>query len=235
MEGTTEAIVLHLSKYTDKASILHAYTKESGRIQYIVYNSQRKTAGYGMFAPLSHIEIESTGSPANSNFHRLRSARLIYVPRNTQTDMTRRSIALFIAEMLYHTLRHPLADENLFDYLTQLTKNIDNNVTPENIHLQFLLQFTEYLGIMPDLEPTLSTNEVLDMQTGRLTSLQPLHKDYFTLEETQLLQTIAQAQHCPMNRQMRQSLLGKLNRYYEIHLPDFITPKTLDILTQVFA
>lgn len=239
MQPITEAIVLHLAKYTDKAAILHTYTKESGRIQYILYNSQRKNAGYGTFAPLSHIEIETGNTRNNSMMPRLNNARLVYVPTYMHTDMTRRSIALFIAEILYRTLRHPLPDNNLFDFLTELITRLDTAPSTENLHLLFLFRFTEYLGIMPDLEPAHSKTsssaiEYLDMQTGCLTASKPPHTDCFTPTETQLLQSLLQHRSVYINRHTRQSILTKLVRYYAIHLPDFQSPKTLDILTQVF-
>lgn len=240
MQSTTGAIVLHLAKYTDKAAILHAYTKESGRIQYILYHTQRKSAGYGAFEPLSYIEIEAGNTRNTGTMPRLGNARLVYVPTRMHTDMTRRSIALFIAEMLYRTLRHPLSDESLFDFLTALIVRLDTDSAPENLHLLFLFRFTEYLGIMPDMEPphnqdTVSDAGYLDMQTGCLTCSLPMHKDYFSKEETLLLQRLAEGAPLHIDRTMRQNLLLKLDRYYEIHLPDYHTPKTLDILTQVFA
>lgn len=42
MLTTTEAIVLSLQPYSDKAHILHAFTRAGGRVNYVVYGLGRK-------------------------------------------------------------------------------------------------------------------------------------------------------------------------------------------------
>lgn len=232
MHTTAHAIVLHLAKYSDKASILHTYTQENGRTQYMVYglSSPQKKASLALFEPLTYLEIEAT-QRSNSSIQTLSNAHILYTPTLSRTDMSRRSIALFVAEILYNTLRHPLPDNLLFAFLVQFIDSLDTVLAPENLHLTFLWQYTEYLGIMPSLH---SNGTYLDMTTGVMTDYPPRHTDYFTPEQTFILRQLAAQKPVQINRSMRQNLLRQLCHYYELQISDFYPPKSLDILFELF-
>jgi len=138
MLTTTDAIVLSLQPHSDKAHVLHAYTRTGGRVNYMVYGLGRKNA-IGMYQPLSVIQI-------TADDHSLRTAQLIFVPQTTTTDPYKRTVALFLSEVLYHVLRHPMVDEPMFDFITQAVRALDETAEPQNFHLQFLVDFAAKLG-----------------------------------------------------------------------------------------
>ncbi len=176
MQTTTTAIVLSLQPYSDRAHILHTYTRESGRVNYMVYGLGRKKNA-AQYAPLSLIEIVEDGSPTRS-MRTLKQSRLLYVPSQIPTDMRRQSIALFIAEVLFRTLRHPMEDPQLFAYLEQTIPNLDRTNSPENLHIQFLIDLAALLGFAIDEE---ARPDLVAIPAGRLerqTQLQLLC-DYF--------------------------------------------------------
>ena len=230
MKTITEAIVLHLAKYSDKASILHVYTRNYGRMAYMVYGGKKKKSLLTITSePLSLVEIEATHSPGRE-IQTLNNISLAYVAGNTVSDFRRRSISVFIAEFLYRTLRHPEPDNGLFNFLYSIVKELNNSISSENIHLRFLVEYTYYLGIMPQLD---DNNLMLDITTGLL--IPPGNYDNcFSVEETDLLIKIHQNIPVSIDRKMRQTLLEKLCLYYECHIQDFSTPKSLDILKTVF-
>ncbi len=240
MEITDEAIVLHLSKYSDKASILHVYTRQHGRMAYMVYGLHSKSgkARAAVFEPMAHIEITANHTP-NKQIQQLKEAHLHFIAPATRTDMHRRTISLFLAEILYRTLLHPMADEPLFAWLVEQIQTLEQTAEPENMHLHFLLGLTEFLGITPMLD---ESGVLLDMHSGELVSYKPLHSDYFSQEETDYLKTLAPLTHpikggstpLILTRKERQSLLEKLCRYYELHITDFQTPKSLAVLEELF-
>lgn len=232
MEITDEAIVLHLSKYSDKASILHVYTRQYGRVAYMVYGLHSKSgkARAAVFEPMAHIELTANHTPTKQ-IQQLKEAHLHFVAPATRTDMRRRSVSLFLAEILYRTLLHPMADEPLFAWLTDVIQSLEATDAPENVHLSFLLGLTEYLGITPMLD---ESGVILDMHSGELVSYKPLHTDYFSQQETTYLHSLLNQETLTLKRDERQSLLAKLCRYYELHITDFQTPKSLAILEELF-
>ncbi len=224
----TEAVVLHLQKYNDKTCILHAYTQAGGRMQYIVHIS-RKGIMPASLQPLSIVEIEASMNSKAGQLQHIKSVRLIYVP--CQHDFNRLSVNLFIAEVLYKILWHPMADGQLFDFIVDAIQKNDNQPSVANSHLQFLVLLTTYLGITPSID---SDDDWLDMRTG-LTSMQrPVHLDFFTKEEMRIINGLSCSTDVVMSRTERQVLIEKLCRYYELHITDFRTPKSLDILKELF-
>ena len=135
MYSTTDAIVLSLQPHSDKAHVLHAYTRAGGRVNYMVYGLGKKNAA-GKYTPLSIVQLTTDD----------RSVR------------NKRAIALFISEVLFHVLRHPMQDEPLYDFITQAITELDSTSEPQNFHLLFLSGFAAKLGFaMPEQDTPLPT------------------------------------------------------------------------------
>ena len=151
MLSTTDAIVLSLQPHSDKAHVLHAYTRACGRVNYMVYGLGRKHA-IGLYTPLSVVRI--TSSSANGRPHAVKEA----VPLSTNVltnDPYKSAIALFISEVLYHVLRHPMPDEPMYAYLEQAVKALNESDAPENFHLAFLVGLADKLGFAMEEVPVL--------------------------------------------------------------------------------
>ena len=141
------AIVLSLSKYSDTGSIVHLYTAEHGRMQYALYGNKYKA----VLRPLSMIEFTATRrNNAPAQMATLSSAALLYAPHNLSVDVQRQCVAMFVAEILMTTLRHPMSDQPLYDWLCQMVRLLDQAEDISNWHLQFLLDYATHLGIGVD-------------------------------------------------------------------------------------
>lgn len=141
------AIVLSLTKYSDTGSIVHLYTAEHGRMQYAVYGNKYK----GLLRPLSIIDFTFTKrNNAPSQMGTLSSVTLLQTPQRLSIDVQRQCVAMFIAEILSTTLRHPMSDQPLFDWLCQVIQRLDQEENVRDLHLDFLLDFATHLGIGVD-------------------------------------------------------------------------------------
>ena len=212
---TTDAIVLSLQPHSDKAHVLHAYTRAGGRVNYMVYGLGRKNA-IGKYMPLSLIQI--TADHPVSGLPTLREASSLTAQRSysepclgptaqrsySASDPHKQAISLFIAEVLYHVLRHPMTDEPMFDFLAQAIQSLDTTNEPQNFHLQFLADFAAKLGFA--IDPADPSN--------------PLISNPLILS--------------PETRQERQKQLRALCSYFEEHVETWQTPKSLDVLMEVF-
>lgn len=193
MLTTTDAIILSLQPQSDKAHVLHAYTRAGGRINYKVYGLGRKHA-IGMYAPLSIVQIT-----ANHDANKPPTVKET-TPLSTfnfQFSPHKRAIALFLGEVLYHVLRHPMQDEPMYDFIVQAVQQLDETDEPQNFHLHFLVDFAAKLGFaIPLTSNPLTTN--------------------------------------PLTRSQRQKTLRQLCDYFEQHVETWQSPKSLDILMEVF-
>ena len=217
MLTTTDAIVLSLQPHSDKAHVLHAYTRAGGRINYRVYGLGRKNAA-GKYSPLSLIQITTDDKS-------IRTANLSFVPTSLTVDPYKRTIALFMSEVLYHVLKHPMVDEPMFDFLTNAIQELDRTDEPQNFHLQFLCDFAAKLGFAIPENHTPHT----------------LHQTPYTIPPTpgtssRLTGGVASAEkgNLPQTRKARQQALRALCAYFETHVETWQTPKSLDVLMEVF-
>ncbi len=219
---STLAIVLRTIAHTDKARIVDFYTLELGRIKSLVYGWQKKQS---MYAPLMQVSLV-IDEPRKSDtlFHKIKQTEIRRLP--VSSDLSISTIRLFIAEILYRCLNHPMQETNLFRYIDNFITSLDSTDTT-NSHLQFLLDFSRFLGIYPNI----NSSGYLDMLSGEICAEEPLHSNFFTPNETLLLTSL---EHVRLTRSERQTLLQKLCRYYELQLPDFTTPNSLAILQEVF-
>lgn len=195
MSVTTDAIVLSLQPHSDKAHVLHAYTRASGRVNYMVYGLGRKHP-IGMYMPFSLVQITATNDP-----NRPPTVKEVSQYRGATSDFYKQTISLFIAEVLYHVLRHPMPDEPMFDFLEHAVQILGESEEPQNFHLAFLAGFAAQLGfgIPEDEEP----------------------------KHLALLKT-------PLTRGERQEQLRAMCAYFQEHVETWQTPRSLDILMEVF-
>jgi len=142
MSVTTDAIVLSLQPFSDKAHTLHAYTRANGRVNYKVFGLGRRHA-IGIYTPLSVIQLTTSNGS-------VRTAQLSFVPKTIVTDPNKRAITLFISEVLFHTLHYPMQDERMFDFIVESVRQLDETKEPQNFHLQFLSGFAALLGFARD-------------------------------------------------------------------------------------
>ena len=209
MKQTTEAIVLGLKKHSDKMSLLQVYTKAEGRIALQVYGAHGKHKIKAAYQPLSIVELTYSVNPSKP-FATVDTIDPVFLPEQVYADIRRQSIALFITEMLMLTLTHPQQDEPIYEFLDDFVHELNGNPTPENLHINFMMQFAELLGIG---SPEISS------QQSAISNQQS---------------AISDQQSAVSNRRTRQEILRQLCNYYLEHVDSFRLPKSLDILIEVF-
>lgn len=188
---TSDAIVLSLQPYSDKARILHAYTRTGGRVNYKVYGLGKRHA-VGLYTPLSLLQI--TAEFPVSGLPTVREVSVLAQQQaNSNQSIYKQTIRLFIAEVLYHVLRHPMADEPMWDYIAEAIQALERSDTPENFHLEFLIGLAAKLGFAMEHQPAM-----------------------------------------PTTRTERQKVLRALCAYFEEYVETWQTPKSLNILMEVF-
>lgn len=196
MYVTTEAIVLSLEPVSDKAQVTHVYTRTGGRERYKVFGLGRRHA-IGVYSPLSLVQLTTDKTS-------VRTAQLTYVPQTLMTDARKRAVALFISEVLYHTLRYPMTDERMFDFLANAVRALDETEEPQNFHLRFLIDFAAMLGF--------------GMESS---------------QQSAISSQLSAVGH-PLTRKERQEALRTLCTYFEQHVETWQNPRSLEILIEVF-
>lgn len=147
MLQTTPAIVLSLQKHSDKASILHTYTRAYGRMNFIVYGAGSRRKSAAQFAPLSVVELSFDLQPTRE-IQTLSDISLRFIPQHD--DMLRQCLRMYVAEVIYRCIHHPLMDEQVYDYVDQVARDIDTSSVvagdDESRLVHLVQEFTQHLS-----------------------------------------------------------------------------------------
>ncbi len=139
MTPKTEAIILSLHAKNDTSSLLEVYTRNEGRSSYLVFGNKWRST----LQPMAIVELTSQGNPARE-LRTLSSATRLFVPK--KNDITHTCLMLFMAEAIEKSLRHPMEDETLFDWLISQIKKLDQTDELQMFPNEFLVALSEQLG-----------------------------------------------------------------------------------------
>lgn len=236
---TTPAIVLSKTNYGDTSLIIRCYTFSSGIKSYIIKGAKSKNKGkkqLGLYQPLSQIEI--TARHRNKGgLEQIQSAKVHIPYQSIPYEMHKLSVAFFLSEILEKALREEEANPNLYNFLQSSLSWFDTHDKVGNFHISFLLQLTKHLGFYPDL----STAEYafFDIENGKFVSQiqDPVVSDKsINMFLKSFLGTKFDNIHTILvSGEQKKQLLAILMRYYKTHLYGFSTPKSLNILYEVYS
>ena len=236
----TKAIILHSIKYGDTGVIAYVYTLHYGRLSLLVQGVRKKNARIRLnnLQPLQVLDIDFYYKEKNE-MHRLKELKPVLSQDSILFDINKTTVALFVAEILYKTLKEHVNNETLFYFLVKKIEELE--LLKENLslfHIQFLFDFTLYLGFFPNSD-NIETSAYFNMREGIFTRLKPGHEFYVTGELLDYFRkmfyredTIAEKERIPVF--YRNELLNILLDYYLLHIDTFGNLKSLSVLKDVF-
>ncbi len=237
MITTTKAIVLSAIKYADYDLIVKCYT-ELGVKSYLIkriFNQKKGKLSPAYFQPLTQLEITANYNP-NKTLHFIKEVTVSYPYTTISVDVIKQTIAVFLSEVLTKALREEEANHKLFTYLETTFIWLDTHTMSANFHLLFLMNLTKYLGFYPEKE---SDSLYFDLEEGKFSN-QLLSNQYISGENLEhfkmLLGTNFDVLHeLNFNKKVRQTILENIIQYFQLHLPGFSKPKSLEVLKAVFS
>jgi DNA repair protein RecO (recombination protein O) len=239
MQVKTSGIVLHSVKYNDSSTIVTIYTQHFGRASYRIYGVNKKTSVFraAFQQPLSMLEMDVFHSPGKE-IQRIKDARMEYQFAELPFDPVKNSLALFISELLFRSLRQTEPDENLFLFLENSIQQLDCCKTGiGNFHLVFLIKLTRYLGFEPYSEEI--NEKYFDLMNGVFQAEKTLHPHFLLPEVTSDFVVLLNVDYSNMDkliltREKRTNLLKGLVEYYRLHIPEFHGLQSLAVLQSLF-
>ncbi len=144
----TRGIVFKYFKYRDTSIIAKIFTEEFGLQTYIV-NGVRSSKSKGKIAfyqPLTLLELV-VYKKANADINRISEIKCSYPLKSIPFEIIKSSIGVFLAEILYKTIKEEEGIKDLFDFVYHSIEVLDSlEVSYENFHLQFLIKLSHHLG-----------------------------------------------------------------------------------------
>lgn len=234
----SNAVILNITRHTDKTLIVNAYTERYGRTAYAfpLGTGRKSRMQRALFAPFAILSIECDYRP-KEQFQRIRGVELLY-PQQLQFDPVKSAVALFLSDFLLHVMREPEPYPSFFRFLTDSIMLY--NAMQEgkaNFHLCFLFALSSFLGFYPDVN-TYSKGAYFDLINGVFTVTPPLHKHFLSPRESEDFMLLSRMNfrnlhRFAFSRDERRLILDKIIEYYRIH-QGFSPLKSPDILKMLF-
>jgi len=241
MLNKTNGIVLHTIKYGETSVIARVYTELFGLQSYLVKGARNRKGGnkMSMLAPLTILEME-VYRKETAQLHHIREMRIKEPFTSLPFDVIKSSIALFINEVIFRSVREEEPNRPLYSFLDSSIRWFD--LVPNHysdFHLWFMLHFCSYLGFTPSDNHTTS-KQIFNLREGIFQSTLPDHADY--LDEP-LSSTLYQLSNCTLadlsknqlTSKIRHALLPRIVEFYRFHIQGMKDINSLEVLREVFS
>ena len=244
MTHKTKGIILRTVKFGETSVVTTVYTELFGIQSYMVKGVRQSTktsSGKGIyFQPAAILDMEVYHNQLrNLNF--IKEYNWGYLYENVLSDVVKNTVAIYMIELLQHSLKQPEANPELYNMMQDSLQQLDkaSPTLTANLPLYFSLHLAGELGFK--IQGTYSTaTPVLDLQEGQFTSTKPAHSFFAEKELAQAasqLQSIhfySDLEDLHFSRNTRQQLLIIFQNYIALHVHDFGEIKTLPVLQQIF-
>ncbi len=237
----TKAIVLTSLKYGESDLIVKCFTEEGVKSYLLkrILKYKTKKASFAVsvayFQPLTQLNLTANHNNKGT-LNSIQEARVSYLYQTISVDIFKQSIALFLAETLSGSLREEEKNPRLFQFIETALIWLDTHENTANFHLLFLLNLTKYLGFYPETKKMHS--QYFNLAEGYFTNVKSLNQ-YIYGEKLFLFKSLIGInfdviERLHLNSKTRKIILNILLDYYELHLPGFKKPKSLNVLEEVF-
>ncbi len=236
MQIKTKAIVISSLKYQEKSLIVKCFTQSDGLKSYFVqsaYSGKKSNQKIAYFQPLTILEIEANHKNKGTLEH-FKEIKLASAYQTINTNVFKSTIAIFLSEILHHSIKEEEKNENLFTFLEAALLWFDTHEETSNFHLILMLEMTKFIGFYPDISQI--ENTFFEMTEGIFSPLQGISclNPHETILFKKLINLKFDSNQKIFTGIERQIILKILLDYYSIHLDGFKRPKSLDVLKEVF-
>ena len=240
MQEKLEGIVLNVIKYNDKHNIARIYTDKMGMLSFLVRQGTTHAARMrnAMFMPLSVIGFEGR-LQSGRDLGTLHDVRRVLSLQSIYSDPMKNAIAMFLSELLSHTIHEQEQNMVLYSYLKSCISRLeDNKGSVANFHICFLYRLGQFIGIQPDIE-SYREGYWFNMNDGVFTSSPSAGMKTLTPAQAQVLPLLSRMTFDNMhlfkfNREQRNEMIDVMLSYYRIHNSTLGTLRSPDVLKQLF-
>lgn len=144
----TRGVVLSFTRYGESSIIVSIFTELFGVQSYITngIRSKRAKSKMALFQPLTLLELV-VYHRENANINRLKEVKCFHPYHSIQSDIVKSSVAMFVGEVLYKTIRNESHPQPLGEFIITSLVTLDTLTSnAENFHLIFLIKLSRFLG-----------------------------------------------------------------------------------------
>ncbi|HNQ12298.1 MAG TPA: DNA repair protein RecO [Bacteroidia bacterium] len=232
------AIVLHCTEFGESSLIAKLFTESNGLKSFIVHgarSNKKKNLGF-LLNPLSIVEYSAyTKSSALGKIKEINGSPLYH---QIPFDIAKSSIALFLSEIIYKSVKEDDAHTELYHFLENTLQWLDHCETSvANFHLWIMLRMSKYLGFYPSGKFTDAT-PIFNSETGSFGDQMPSHKIFVKDDEAKAMYQLMtceleQLYQVQLTHDCKKNLLDFLVEYFQLHCHSNTVLKSHKILHEV--
>jgi len=226
----TEGIVLKSVPFGETSVVCTMYTCLFGRQSYMINGVRSsKNKSKSLLQALTQLDLV-VYKRGHKKLERVKEYKPVCLYQNIPFDPIKRSIGIFLSEVIYKSVLEDHVDEQLYYYLKDTLNSLDaaNSITPD-YPIRFMLELSKYLGFYPQLEGAKSL-PFFDLQNGVFVAERPTHINYIAGNLCSLFGVFITTDEVPKSKE-RKAILQLLVQYFQIHIPDFhqlVSPSILE-------
>jgi len=240
MWSSSKGILISKTQYADSKYILKIFTPEHGVGSYAIrYSSSSKKSPFRAILGQNMALVEFVSYNKGNDGIKNAKNMVIDVPfQNIPHDTGRQTVALYMNELILQTVKLPLRDPDMYEFLHKSLMLLDNKETnAANFPLWFALSLAQRLGFGIKM-PENAAQNVVDLISGAFIEESILPGVTLTKELSALLLEFLEAQvppSYPVSRAHRSVLLGFMADYFAYHADFDAHIKSADVLSVIFA
>jgi DNA repair protein RecO (recombination protein O) len=237
----TSGILLHTTNYSDSSLIVKAYTSRFGLQSYMIsgVRGKRSKNKASIFQPMTIVELVASGSDKNK-LKRITEISVQHPYSSIPYDIIKSTIALFLNEVLFRSLKEEEQDEALYEYLRNALLILDLRAeSSANFHVYLMLQLTRFLGFYPQGNYS-AAQPYFDLREGSFVASKPAHALSLDQEDSAILDSVLRSGFgelhlLSLDRSQRKKLLRNLILFYRLHIPSFGEMRSPEVLEEVIS
>ncbi len=228
MITTASGISLSSFPYSDTSVICRIYTREFGLNAFLLKGAKtpgnkKKLAALRPFQP-----VEVTHYRGKSELHLIKDIRIDNPLHQVASNPEKTCIALFLSELIQKSIVENVVDLRLFEFMLSSVRWLEHSDSYLNFHIQFLFQFSRYLGFFPRSGESIYSQEsgeiAIRNTSGISSALAALIADPSYANETLGIST-----------DQRRELLRAMITFFSVNLEKSLDIKSLLVLETVFS
>lgn len=236
MKINSRGIVLNKTKYSETSVIVRIFTRESG-VQSFILKGAFSKKNKGKLALLENLSmVEITFDDQRDGIKYLNDITLNHPYSLIPFDMVRRTLFIFYNEIIYKTLTDYSTDAELFDFVENALRKLDEEGTRlADIHLHFLVDFSKVLGFFPK-DNFSEQNCHFFIEESHFVHDYFDYPDYLSREASAYLADLMHEKDAELPpKNVRDELLYGLIRYFERHNEQIHRIESVQILSALLA
>ncbi|MCC6754644.1 MAG: DNA repair protein RecO [Saprospiraceae bacterium] len=234
----TQAIVFRITRYRESSLIFDAFTEAAGLQSFIASGVYSKTGQRlaSALQPMHQLELVAYYHE-NKELHRLREVSSVFPYTSIPFDIRKSALGLFLLELCRKCIRPHHVNPSLFRFVCGAFQELDQHEFDPNYHLRFMLDFAAQLGFQPQNNHSASLNS-FDLANGVFVPYDGVSPYRVDPESSRLLSgwmhgsLSASGVH---NSRQRRNLLQLLLLYYQLHIEQFGSVKSVDVFHDILS